>query len=95
MAARSAAGSPLGGGTAKTPGSDCAAALANQKYHERSGGVIVYASDERIAAFDPMHEAVLTEELERSVGRDRRRARSFERQPLDNLVSSQRLVRTE
>src|SRR5262249_56878240 len=57
--------------------SHCAAALANQKYHERSGGGIVYASDEGIAAFDPMHEPVLTEELERSVGPGRRPARSL------------------
>src|SRR5262249_19366407 len=46
---------------------DGTAALADQKHHQRAGGVIVDAGDKRIAAFDAVHEAVLAQELERPV----------------------------
>src|SRR5215468_9887821 len=71
---------------------DGAAALADEKHHQRAGGVIVDAGDERIAALDAVHEAVLAQELERAVSGDRRQAWSLEREPVDDLVGAQRLV---
>src|SRR5215831_6415069 len=71
---------------------DGAAALADEKHHQRAGGVIVHAGDKGVAAFDAVHEAVLTQELERAVSGDRRQARPLEREPIDDLVGAQRLV---
>ena len=38
------------------------------------GAVIVHAGDEGVAALDAMHEAVVAQEIERAIDRDRRRA---------------------
>src|SRR5262245_58220978 len=74
---------------------DRAAALADQERDQLAGGVIVHAGDERVAAFDAMHEAVLAQEFERAIGGDRRRARPFECQPVNDLVGAERLVARE
>src|SRR5215831_7819796 len=71
------------------------AALADQKHHERAGGVIVHAGDECVAALDAVHEAVLAQELEHAVGGNRRQPRPLEREPVDDLVGAQRLVATQ
>src|SRR5262245_41668456 len=42
-----------------------------------------------------MHEAVLAQELERAIGGNRRRPRPLEREPLDDLVGTQRLMRVQ
>src|SRR6516162_3225794 len=74
---------------------DRAATLADEKHHQRAGGVVVHAGDERVAALDAMHKAVLTQELERPIGGDRRRPQSSGRQTVDDLVGAERLVTGE
>jgi hypothetical protein len=51
---------------------NCSTAFADQKYDEIAAAVIVYASDEGVAALDAMNETVLAQKLERAVDRDRR-----------------------
>ena len=53
---------------------DGAASLADQKHDEIVAAVIVHAGDERVAAFDAMHETVVAQKIERAIDRDRRRA---------------------
>src|SRR5215510_10696350 len=88
-------GGQRGGDVARRRLPDGAAALADEKHHQRAGGVIVHAGDKGVAAFDAVHEAVLTQELERAVSGDRRQARPLEREPVDYLVGAQRLVASE
>jgi hypothetical protein len=52
---------------------DCSTAFADQKNDEIVAAVIVYASDEGVAALDAMNETVLAQKFERAVDRDRRR----------------------
>jgi hypothetical protein len=59
----------------RRPLADCAAMLADQEHHRRIARVIVDAGEERVAALDPVHEALGGEEIERAVDRDRRRPR--------------------
>src|SRR5262249_3322894 len=83
-------GDLLGGGLA-----DGAAALADQEHHEGPSGVVVHASHESIAALNAVHETVLAQELERAVGGDRCRPGPLEREPRDDLVGAERLVRAQ
>src|SRR5262245_32376976 len=71
---------------------DRPAALADQKDHQRADGVIVHAGHEGVAALDAVHEAILAQELERTVGGDRRRPRPLGREQVDDLVGAERLV---
>src|SRR2546421_9949859 len=71
---------------------DRAAVLADEEHHRRAGGVIVDAGEKRVAALDPVHEALRGEEVERAVDRDRGRTRDAGRDEIDNLVGAERLV---
>ena len=57
--------------------------------------MIMHAGDEGVAAGDAVHQAVLTQELQRAVGRDRRRAHTSRRQFFDNVIGAKRLVAGE
>ena len=52
---------------------DRAAVFADQEHDRIAVGVMVHASDEGVAAFDAMHEAVVAQKIERTIDRDRRR----------------------
>src|SRR5215218_7765349 len=56
-----------------------AAMLADEKHHRRVRRVIADAGEKRVAAFDPVHEPLSGEEIERAIDRDRRRARAARR----------------
>jgi hypothetical protein len=68
---------------------DCSTAFADQKNDEIVAAVIVYASDERVAALDAMNETVLAQKFERAVDRDRRRT-TFLLQSINNFVGAKR-----
>src|SRR5262245_32246288 len=57
-----------------------AAAFAQEEHHQLAVGVAVHAGDERVAALDPVHQAILAQEIERTVNRDGGRPRAFGRQ---------------
>lgn len=71
---------------------DRAAFLANQEHHRITARMIVHAGDKGIAAFDAMHESLRTQEVERTINGDRRRARARFSQAVDQLISADRLV---
>src|ERR1043165_2176228 len=71
---------------------DRAAALTDEEHHRRIGRVIVDAGEERVAAFNAMHEALGGEEVERAIDRDRGGARTAGRDEVDDLVGAERLV---
>src|SRR5207249_7585594 len=50
---------------------DGAAMIADQERHHRSLVMIMRAGEEGVAAFDPVHEAVLHQKIERAIDRDR------------------------
>ena len=52
---------------------DRAALLADQEHDRVAAGVIVHAGDEGVAALDPVDKAVVAQEIERAIDRDRRR----------------------
>src|SRR5271170_469041 len=80
----------FGGGAARRL-ADRAATLADEKDDEIITSMIVHAGDEGIAALDAVDEAVVAQEIERAIDRDRRRA-GVARQVIDDLVGAERLV---
>jgi hypothetical protein len=70
---------------------DGATALADQEHDRIAVGVMVHASDKRVAAFDPMDEAIVPQEIKCAINRDRGRTTAM-RQALHDLISAQRLV---
>ncbi len=46
-----------------------------QEHHEIAGRMGMHAGHEGVAALDPVNEAVLAQEIERAIDRDRRRPR--------------------
>jgi hypothetical protein len=70
---------------------DGAAALADQEHDRIAVGVMAHASDKGVAAFDPMDETVVPQEIEGAIDRDRRWPRPM-RQALHDLVGAQRSV---
>jgi hypothetical protein len=66
--------------------------LADQKHYEIAGRVVVNASDEGVAALDAMHEAIVAEEIERTVNGDRRRPAATHGRAIHNLIGAERLV---
>ena len=76
-----------GGGLA-----DSAAALADQEHNELLAGVSVHACDEGVAALDPVHQPVLTQEIERAVNGGRRQPRTLGRDAVHDLVGAERLM---
>src|SRR5665213_2495392 len=67
-----------------------AAFFADQKHHRIVAVVILHAGDERVAAFDAVGQALLAQEIERAVDRNRGRARAAHRQPVDQLIGAER-----
>lgn len=78
---------------------DRAALLADQKDDELVVAVIMRTSEEGVATFDTMNNAVLAQKVERPINRDRRRPalsrRTMLRQMLDDFISAKRLVTAE
>ena len=74
-------------------GTELVAAFAADAHHEVIGVVAMHAGDIGIAAFDPVSEPVLDQEIERAIHRDRcvPRAMLF-RRAVDDLVGAERLV---
>ena len=71
-----------------------AAGVANQEGNGLVCVMAVPAGEERVAAFDAMNEAVLHEEIQRPIDRDRRGpATGLIGQQVDQLVSADRPVR--
>ena len=52
--------------------------------------MIVHAGEKCIAAFDAVDEALLTQEVEGAVNRDRRRSSAVHRQTVDQFVGAER-----
>src|SRR5580698_3958145 len=71
---------------------DQAATLADQEGHHRRLVMIMGAGEKRVAAFDAMDEAVLHQEIERTIDRDRRRPRRGFRQFLNDFIGAKRPV---
>ena len=57
--------------------------------------MIMRAGEERIAALDPVNEAVLHQKIQRAVDRDRRRARRRFGEFVNHLVGAERTVARE
>src|SRR6185437_14355176 len=74
---------------------DRAAFLADEEHHGIAAGVIVHAGDEGVAALDAVHEALLAQEVERAVDRDRRRPAAVVGEAVDQVVGAERLVTGE
>src|SRR5262249_2268488 len=66
---------------------DRTAFFADQKNHWIAAVVILHARDERIAAFDPMHEILLPQEIECSINRNGGRPRAPPRQTINEIIS--------
>ena len=71
---------------------DRTTALADQKSNHRRRIVVMRAGEIRVAAFDAVNEAVLHQEIQRAVNRDRRRPRHRFRQFVDHLIGAERAV---
>ena len=71
---------------------DRAATLAQQEHDAVAGLVMMQAGDERVAAGDAVHEAMLEQKVERAVDRNRRRARPDLGKPVHDLVGAERAV---
>ena len=54
--------------------------------------MIVHAGDERVAAFDPMHEILLSQEIECSINCNGGRSRAPPRQTVNEIISSKWVV---
>src|SRR5690348_16445763 len=57
--------------------------------------MIVHARDESIAALDPMHETLLTQEIEGAIDGDRRRSPAVLGEPVDQFIGAERLMAGE
>src|SRR5262249_8210286 len=71
---------------------DRTTAVADEKNDERARVVIVRAGEKRVAALDPVREAVVEQERERAIDRDRRRPRGLAPHLVHDLVSPEPLV---
>lgn len=57
--------------------------------------MVVHAGYEGIPALDPVHEALLTQKVERAIDRNRRRPLTAHGQAVDDLVGSERMMARE
>ena len=57
-----------------------------------SAFMTVHACDEGISALDPMHKLLFAKEIECAIDRDRRRACTATRQPVDKFIGAKRLM---
>src|SRR5450756_87774 len=71
---------------------DRPAGVADQERHRGCGVVIVGAGEIGVAALDAVDEAVLDQEIERAVDRDRRRPRHRFGEFLDHFIGPERTV---
>src|ERR1700740_767883 len=71
---------------------DRTAGVADQKRHHGGGVMVVGAGEIGIAALDAMDEAVLHQEIERAIDRDRRRPRHRFGEFVDHFIGAERPV---
>src|SRR5690606_2127286 len=72
-----------------------AAFIAEQEERRLVAVVATITGDEGVARFDPVDEAVLDEEIQRPVDRDRRRAPAGPAEPVDDVIGGGRDVALE